>query len=115
MLAFDFPTPFSTNGRRNITNVPAQSLVMMNDPFIREQATVWAERLLGETPGANAEQRMDWLFETSLTRLPTAGEKQLMLDSLGEIQAVHPGEPEKIGWQEICHALLNSNDFIYLK
>ena len=115
MLAFDFPTPFSTNGRRNITNVPAQSLVMMNDPFIREQATVWAERLLGETPGASAEQRMDWLFETSLTRLPTAEEKQLMLDSLGEIQAVHPGEPEKIGWQEICHALLNSNDFIYLK
>ncbi len=115
MLAFDFPTPFSTNGRRNITNVPAQSLVMMNDPFIREQATVWAERLLGEMPGSSAEQRMEWLFETFLTRLPAAEEKQLMLDSLGEIQAAHPGEPEKIAWQEICHALLNTNDFIYLK
>ena len=115
MLAFDFPTPFSTNGRRNVTNVPAQSLVMLNDPFIREQAAVWAERLLSETPGASAEQRMVWLFETSLTRLPTAEEKQLMLDSLGEIQAIHAGEPEKVGWQEICHALLNTNDFIYLK
>ena len=115
MLAFDFPTPFSTNGRRNITNVPAQSLVMMNDPFMREQATVWAERLLSETPGASAEQRMDWLFETSLTRLPTTEEKQLMLESLGEIQTTHAGEPEKVGWQEICHALLNTNDFIYLK
>ena len=30
----DAPVPTSTKGRRDVTNVPAQSLTMMNDPFI---------------------------------------------------------------------------------
>ena len=31
---FDMPVPFSTAGRRNVTTVPAQSLALMNDPFV---------------------------------------------------------------------------------
>ena len=33
MLAFDMPIPFTTIGRRNRSNVPAQSLLLMNDPW----------------------------------------------------------------------------------
>ena len=44
MLAFDTPIPFSTVGRRNVSNVPAQALILLNDPFVHEQAAVWAER-----------------------------------------------------------------------
>src|SRR5438552_14276919 len=44
--AFDFPTPFSTMGRRSVSNVPAQGLAMMNDPFVAEQARHWAEKVL---------------------------------------------------------------------
>ncbi len=115
MLAFDFPTPFSTVGRRNVTNVPAQSLVMMNDPFVREQASVWAARLLRETPNATADARITWIFETACTRPPTADETQLSLASVDELRQLHPGEPESAVWSEFCHALLNANDFIYLK
>ncbi len=38
LRVFDAPEPFSTKGRRNVTNVPGQSLTMMNDPFVIEQA-----------------------------------------------------------------------------
>ncbi|MCP4512278.1 MAG: DUF1553 domain-containing protein, partial [Fuerstiella sp.] len=38
MLTFDMPIPFSTVGRRNVTNVPVQSLALMNDRFVFEQA-----------------------------------------------------------------------------
>ena len=34
MLAFDTPVPFSTMGRRNISNVPAQALILLNDPLV---------------------------------------------------------------------------------
>ena len=44
MLAFDTPIPFSTVGRRNVSNVPAQALILMNDPFVAEQAEKWANR-----------------------------------------------------------------------
>ena len=44
MLAYDTPSPFSTMGRRNVSNVPAQALIMMNDPFV-----LLAGRTVGQT------------------------------------------------------------------
>lgn len=114
MTAFDFPTPFSTVGRRNVTNVPAQSLVMMNDPFVRDQAALWAARMMKELPEATDESRIAWLFESAFTRQPNAEEKRLAMESLAELRALAPGDPAAV-WPEFCHALLNTNDFIYLK
>ena len=34
MLAFDSPIPFATVGRRTISNVPAQALILLNDPYL---------------------------------------------------------------------------------
>jgi hypothetical protein len=38
--AFDAPKPASTRGRRDATNVPAQALTLLNDPFVIEMAPV---------------------------------------------------------------------------
>ena len=48
-LAFDTPAPFSTMGRRNVSNVPAQALTLMNDPLVVSQARLWAERAAAKT------------------------------------------------------------------
>ena len=58
-LAFDAPVPFSTMGRRNVSNVPAQALTLMNDPLVVGQARLWAERVLaGPAPiGPRAARR----------------------------------------------------------
>src|SRR6185436_921004 len=45
MRAFDTPVPHSTVGRRTISNVPAQSLILMNDPFVVSEARRWAKRI----------------------------------------------------------------------
>src|SRR5262249_13004659 len=34
LLVFDYPTPFTTIGRRGVSNVPAQALALMNNPFV---------------------------------------------------------------------------------
>ena len=44
-LAFDYPIPFTTIGRRSISNVPAQALTMLNNPLVIQQSRRWAERL----------------------------------------------------------------------
>ncbi len=49
MQAFDTPTPFSTMGRRNVSNVPAQALILMNDPFVVDQARGWANRAVEQS------------------------------------------------------------------
>ncbi len=48
MLAFDRPVPFTTFGKRNTTNVPSQSLILMNDPFVILQAELMAKNLLDQ-------------------------------------------------------------------
>jgi mono/diheme cytochrome c family protein len=116
MLTFDMPTPFSTIGRRNVTNVPGQSLALMNDPLVHDQSRVWAERLVREKKDAPAEERIRWLFESAYARDPSAAELAACRDSLAELQKLenHPeGAPE--AWADLCHALICANDFIYVK
>ncbi len=114
MVVFDYPTPFSTVGRRNVTNVPGQALALMNDPFVHQQSGVWAERLLRELPTAGDAPRVAWLFETAYARPPSAAESRACLDSLGELRTLHTGEAEVAVWSDFCHALVNANEFIYL-
>ena len=115
MVTFDSPTPFSTVGRRNITNVPAQSLALMNDPLFHQQSRVWAERLLRELPEAESTTRLGWLFETAYGRLPTASEVAACQSTLSELKQFHRvGDNNVELWTDLCHALLNANDFIYV-
>ncbi len=44
-LAFDYPATATTAGRRGTSNVPAQALALLNNPFIVQQAEAWAMRL----------------------------------------------------------------------
>ncbi len=116
MQTFDMPTPFSTVGRRNVTNVPAQSLALMNDALFHQQARVWAERVLREQPKADAASRVRSLFESAYGRLPTESETSACVESLGEFRALHPGGDQEVeAWTDLCHALLNANEFIYVK
>jgi hypothetical protein len=117
MQTFDAPTPFSTVGKRNVTNVPAQSLALMNDPLFHQQARVCAERLLREMPNAGASARVQWLFESAYGRLPTETETSACLESLGELRELHDAADGRNieAWSDLCHALLNANDFIYVK
>ena len=53
---FDLPKPATTRGLRDVTNVPAQSLTMLNSPFVIGQAEVWAEALV---------ERRRWMMRAS--------------------------------------------------
>ncbi|HRI16357.1 MAG TPA: PSD1 and planctomycete cytochrome C domain-containing protein [Verrucomicrobiota bacterium] len=113
---FDAPTPFSTVGKRNVSNVPAQSLALMNDPLFHQQARVWAERLLSELPTADVPTRVRWLIESAYGRAPTETEAAACLESLAELRPLSNAEDNSVEvWAELCHALLNASDFIYVK
>lgn len=69
LTAFDAPTPVSTVGRRDVTNVPAQSLTMLNSEFVIGLSEKWAGAVAGEPV-----TRIRTMFETALGRPPTASE-----------------------------------------
>ena len=108
LLAFDFPTPFTTIGRRTVSNVPAQALALLNGEFVRQQAGVWAERLIKETPNVSAEKRVAALYQTAFGRPPTG-------DETAAAVAYLDGKNDGPAWSDLCHALFNVKEFVYVR
>ena len=113
LLAFDFPTPSSTVGRRNVSNVPAQALTLLNDPFVVGQARLWADRALREVPGP-ASGRVEALYVTAFSRPPTAVERDEALSFLAEQTKLYDGPDDPRAWADLCHVLFNVKEFLYV-
>ena len=56
-----------------MTNDPAQSLTMMNSPFVIEQAAKWSRHLVAEGP-ADEQGKLRHIFLRTLGRAPTPDE-----------------------------------------
>jgi hypothetical protein len=116
MSAFDTPIPFSTVGRRGMTNVPGQALVLMNDQFIYEQANVWAKRLLAENQTFVLEDRILEMYETALGRPPSAHEKAAFAETAEALARLHGrSHIDETVLTELCHVFFNMNEFIYIR
>ncbi len=103
---FDQPKPASARGQRDVTNVPAQSLTMMNSPLIVSQAELWGNRLSeGSESAPDTVRRM---FLESLGRPPTAREVDQSLSYLGKT-------PDAAAWTDLGHAIFNLKEFIYIR
>jgi hypothetical protein len=115
MLAFDFPIPFSTVGKRDVTNVPAQSLALMNDPFLFEQAQVWASRILKQMPDRSATERIQRMFTEAFARTPSESELDACLEAVTEFSKLYGDVNTAETWRDLCHSFFSMTDFIYLR
>jgi hypothetical protein len=114
LLAFDYPVAFSTIGRRSVSSVPAQALTLMNDPFISQQAEVWARHVLA-APASSPEERIRALYETAFARPAHDNELREAADFLNR-QSVSSGNTaaEVQAWTSLCHVLMNVKEFIFI-
>jgi hypothetical protein len=124
MTAFDTPTPFTTVGRRNVSNVPGQMLFLMNDPFVHEQAGVWARNLLSQLPEASPEERIRHLFLSAFCREPSESEAARCIKTLRDLSSAGLAKeearvsgltPSVDSWTAVCHALFGVKEFIYVR
>jgi hypothetical protein len=117
MLTFDFPVPFSTFGQRNVSNVPAQSLNLMNDPFVQEQAMRWAESLLTD-PGTFAD-KLSRIYAIAFARQAKAEEQEQaerFFSEQGQLYELSEAEAklDPQVWADYCQVIYNSKEFIFL-
>ena len=117
MLAFDMPIPFNAIGRRNVSNVPAQALILMNDPFVIDQAQKWATKVL-QIP-ASREDRVAALIYRALGRPPTADELQLcwrFFEQEVDTRKIPDTEIDRHPelWRDFCHVLFNLKSFTFV-
>jgi hypothetical protein len=113
LLTFDTPIPFSTVGRRSVSNVPAQALILLNDPFVHQQAEVWARRVLAQ-PGST-DERIAKMYTSAFAREPTASELEACRSFLEQQARLHAAGTEDMRpWKDLAHTLFNVKEFIYL-
>lgn len=117
MLTFDRPVPFTTFGKRNTTNVPAQSLILMNDPFVIQQAEVMARQVM--QTNKQEEDRFHWIYLRAFSRAATPDEISQAKEFITRLAQLHGVADEEIAtsmivWKDYCHTIFNSKEFIYL-
>jgi hypothetical protein len=112
--AFDYPTPFTTIGRRTTSNVPAQALVMLNNPFVIQQAELWAKRVLAvqkRTP----EERVREMYTTAFGRAPTRDELAAATEFVATQAEQHGKADDPRAWADLAHVLFNAKEFIFIE
>jgi hypothetical protein len=112
LLAFDMPNPFGPKGRRGTSNVPAQALALLNDPFVLDQARFWASGPASRPDLAgNPDARLAAMAERAWGRPPTAEERARLRALLGP-----EGQPvPDPAWADLAHVLFNSKDFLFVR
>ena len=111
LVAFDFPLPISTMGRRGVSNVPAQALILMNDPFVIGEAKRWAERVCIDQDITD-RQRVERMYLAAFARPPSEQETARALRFVE--QSGSDSVRSQKGWVRLCHALFNAKEFIFL-
>jgi hypothetical protein len=112
-LAFDYPIPFTTMGRRSVSNVPAQALTLLNNPLVLQQAELWARRVLAE-PGRTARERVVGMYVSAFGQAPIEAELAEALGFLAAQGKEYGRADDPRAWADLCHVLFNVKEFIFV-
>jgi hypothetical protein len=129
--AFDAPDMTEANcAMRPNTTVSPQSLLLMNNLYMREYAQDLAQRVVKEV-GADVEKQVARAWELALSRTPSMVDEQEAVTFVkaqtehykatpAKLEKVN-GPPEKadaapelLGITALCHALMSANEFLYV-
>jgi len=97
MTTFDAMSREVCTAKREVTNTPLQSLVLLNDPQFVEAARRLAEHALGQSP-ADTAARNRLAFRAFIGRAPDATEAGILGRIFAEQRAwfvAHPGDAGK--------------------
>jgi hypothetical protein len=104
--AFDAPSANASCGRRTLSTVATQALLLLNDPFVRNQAQRFAASLRTEVP-QDQRARVDRAFTRALGRPPTERQRAAALEYLS-------GRDDDWTWTNFCQTLFTLNEFCYI-
>lgn len=110
LTLFDFPDPNAVAGERAVTNVPAQSLFLLNNPFVIRQSEAAADRLLASS--GNDDEKVKRAYETFFSRPPSEKESNAALDF---VKNYSQRSTKRNAWAAFTQALFASAEFANLR
>ena len=116
---FDYPNPMAARGARDVTNVPAQALALLNDPFVLDQARVWGERLAHDGE-PRLDARIDAMFRKGLGRSASAAERERFAGLAAELASLQGVPRDSLltsvtVWRDLAHTVFNLKEFVYIQ
>lgn len=127
--AFDLPDSNLSCPERLISVNAPQALMLLNSDFVEEQSGATAERLLNQTRNYSEDDRLKYLWQLCLGRKPTEQELKRLQLLVAELRANQesttdasksvpeswsPEANEKAVWANVCHVVLNLNEFLFV-
>lgn len=121
---FDFPQMNPNCIERRDSTVVLQALQLMNMGMVHELADRFASRVIEEA-GMDQARQIDRVYLIATSRMPSADEGRIGLESLQELTrqwSITPAEPGKPNsappaqraLATYCHAIMNSAAFLYV-
>ncbi len=107
---FDAADPTAIADKRVDSTVAPQALFLLNNPFVLNQAEALVQRMQAEGRHDDAG-RISWLYQTLYARPP--GEEETRIGQAA-LTSARNGATENLAWQQYVHALLCTNEFIYI-
>jgi hypothetical protein len=93
--------------------VPSQALILMNDPFVVGQATLWGKKMIKQF--SDVRGRISFLYESAFSRPPTDFEMDASQAFVVEQAKLHGvAENHELPWKDLAHAIINTKEFIFL-
>ena len=126
--AFDYPDSNLTCPERLVSVNAPQALMLLNSDFARDESKALAQKLLREEPAATDQTRFKWLWRNCFGRPPEQAEVQRLQDlmatlksrSTGQMPAEAtsadwtPAQADLTTWSDLCHVILNLNEFVFV-
>jgi hypothetical protein len=115
---FDGADPNVSTARRALTTVPTQSLYLMNNEFIHEQAEGLAKRLIAEV--ADNRSRIEAAYQITLGRTASDEENVQAMEFLTAYRVaitatdIREDSHELASWAGFARTLLTRNEFLFV-
>ncbi|MDP6904371.1 MAG: PSD1 and planctomycete cytochrome C domain-containing protein [Verrucomicrobiota bacterium] len=113
MDTFDYPVMGPNCVERNVSTVPTQPLMMMNNAHVRELSATFAARVGKLTRSGDAGDHVELVYRFALSRSPSAVEKQLGISALKKLRQDWDDDSVR-ALETYCHTILNSAAFLYI-
>jgi hypothetical protein len=118
MVLFDAPDALQGIGVRPETTIAPQSLMLLNNPTVREWASAFAKRLRPRAEEALSEA-VEEGYRMALSRSPTALERKdaegFLKAQWTSYQASNHGDGLEPALIDFCQVLMGLNEFVYIE
>jgi hypothetical protein len=117
LAIFDGPDPSVSTPQRNTSTTPLQALYLLNDPFVHDQTSGLANRLIADRDSDSA--RIERLYLLALARKPTDDERSSAIEFLSRVRAklgnsTSREQLDQLAWQALVRATVRLNEFVYI-